>query len=104
VFIATPSHLHKQVVADALAAGKAVYCEAPLASSVAEAKEIALMAKANAKVIFHTGLPYRTNPQHNHVYKFVETGALSKSRRGRRSGTRNSRGAAPRRMMSGKTR
>ncbi len=67
VFVATPSHLHKQVVADALAAGKAVYCEAPLASSVAEAKEIALLAKAAPKVIFHSGLPYRTNPQHNHV-------------------------------------
>lgn len=83
VFIATPSHLHKQVVADALAAGKAVYCEAPLASNVAEAREIALLAKANAKVIFHSGLPYRTNPQHNHVYKFVETGALSRVAQGK---------------------
>lgn len=83
VFVATPSHLHKQVVADALAAGKAVYCEAPLASNVAEAKEIALLAKASPKVIFHAGLPYRTNPQHNHVYKFIETGALSKVAQGK---------------------
>ena len=32
VFIATPSHRHKQIVIDALQAGKHVYCEAPLAS------------------------------------------------------------------------
>ncbi|MBC8135574.1 MAG: Gfo/Idh/MocA family oxidoreductase [Fibrella sp.] len=83
VFVATPSHLHKQIVADALAAGKAVYCEAPLASTVAEAKEIALLAKAKSEVIFHVGLPYRTNPQHNHVYKFVETGALAKVAQGK---------------------
>ena len=77
VFVATPSHLHKQVVADALSAGKAVYCEAPLASNVADAKAIAALAVANPKAIFHAGLPYRTNPQHHHVYKFVETGALA---------------------------
>src|SRR5205085_1895633 len=29
VFVATPSHKHKQIVLDALAAGKHVYCEAP---------------------------------------------------------------------------
>jgi len=78
VFVATPSHLHKQVVTDAIAAGKHVYCEAPLASSIADAKAIGQAAVAAPKVIFHAGLPYRTNPQHNHVYKFVETGALSK--------------------------
>ena len=83
VFIVTPSHQHRQVVADTLVAGKAVYCEAPLASSVAEAKAIARLATLSPKVIFHTGLPYRTNPQHNHVYKFVETGALSKVAQGK---------------------
>ena len=78
VYIATPSHLHKQIVLDALAAGKHVYCEAPLASSVADAKAIAQAAKAAApKVIFHSGLQYRTNPQHKHVLSFVRTGALS---------------------------
>ena len=38
VFIATPTHLHKQIVLDALAAGKHVYCEAPLAHTVEDAK------------------------------------------------------------------
>jgi len=79
VFVATPSHLHKQVVLDALAAGKHVYCETPLASSVEEAKAIAQAGKAAAakKQVFHSGLQYRTNPQHHHVHQFVETGALA---------------------------
>jgi predicted dehydrogenase len=79
VYVATPSHLHKQIVLDALAAGKHVYCEAPLASSIEDAKAIATAAKAAApKVIFHSGLQYRTNPQHHHVLNFVRTGALAK--------------------------
>ncbi|HVK05549.1 MAG TPA: Gfo/Idh/MocA family oxidoreductase, partial [Armatimonadaceae bacterium] len=79
VYVATPSHLHKQIVLDALAAGKHVYCEAPLASSVEDAKAIAQAAQAAApKVIFHSGLQYRTNPQHHHVHTFVKTGALDK--------------------------
>ncbi|MDX1933249.1 MAG: Gfo/Idh/MocA family oxidoreductase [Capsulimonadales bacterium] len=79
VFIATPSHLHKQIVLDALAAGKHVYCEAPLAHTVEEARDIARAGMAAApKTIFHSGLQYRTNPQHHHVLKFIDVGALSK--------------------------
>jgi predicted dehydrogenase len=78
VFIETPSHLHKQIVLDALAAGKHVYCEAPLASSIDDARAIARAAKAvEPKQIFHSGLQQRTNPQHLHVLGFVEIGALA---------------------------
>ena len=78
VFVATPTHQHKQVVLDALQAGKHVYCEAPLAHTVEEAREIAKAGQAaSPKVIFHAGLQERTNPQHHHVAKFVETGALA---------------------------
>src|SRR3954468_4012474 len=38
VFIATPTHLHKQIVLDVAAAGRHIYCEAPLAHSVDDAK------------------------------------------------------------------
>src|ERR1043165_8490391 len=41
VFIATPSHKHKQIVLDAIQAGKHVYCEAPLATDLAAARDIA---------------------------------------------------------------
>jgi predicted dehydrogenase len=45
VVVATPSHLHKDVVLAALQAGKHVYCEAPLASSLDDARAIAAAAK-----------------------------------------------------------
>ncbi len=78
VWVATPSHLHKQIVLDALAAGKHVYCEAPLAHTLDDARAIAQAAKAaSPRLIFHTGLQQRTNPQHNHVLQFVRTGALA---------------------------
>jgi predicted dehydrogenase len=77
IFVATPSHQHRQIVLDALAAGKHVYCEVPLASSIEDARAIAKAAQAAApKQVFHAGLQMRTNPQHNHVLQFVRTGAL----------------------------
>jgi predicted dehydrogenase len=78
VFIATPTHLHKQITLDAIAAGKAVYCEAPLAHTIEEAKQIALAGKG-AKTVFQSGLQNRTNAQHSHVLKFIRTGALGQS-------------------------
>ncbi|MDE2125997.1 MAG: Gfo/Idh/MocA family oxidoreductase [Armatimonadetes bacterium] len=75
VFVATPSHEHKQIVLDALSAGKHVYCEAPLASDLDDAKSIA-QAGAAAKTIFQTGLQYRANKQHHHVLGFIRSLAL----------------------------
>ena len=77
VYVTTPSHLHKQIVLNALAAGKHVYCEAPLSSSLTEAKEIATAGK-NAKTIFCAGIQGRSNTQNHHVLKFIRTGALNK--------------------------
>ncbi|MBB6050349.1 Gfo/Idh/MocA family protein [Armatimonas rosea] len=73
VFVATPTHLHKQIVLDALAAGKHVFCEAPLAHTIEDARAIALAGK-NAKTIFQVGLHNRTNPQHHHVKDFIDSG------------------------------
>ncbi|MCC6728197.1 MAG: Gfo/Idh/MocA family oxidoreductase [Chthonomonadales bacterium] len=75
VFVATPSHLHKPIALDALAAGKHVYCEAPLASDLADARAIAVGAAAS-KALFQAGLQYRANKMHNHVRGFVLSGAL----------------------------
>ena len=82
VFVATPSHKHKQIVLDALAAGKHVYCEAPLAVDLAEAKEIA-KAALNAKSFFQAGLQARYNMQAHHVHKFVHAGSLGQITSGR---------------------
>ncbi|HET6383590.1 MAG TPA: Gfo/Idh/MocA family oxidoreductase [Armatimonadota bacterium] len=75
VFVATPTYLHRQITLDAIAAGKHVYCEAPLASTLDDAKAIAVGGQGSAK-IFQVGLQQRTNPQVTHVLKFIETGTL----------------------------
>lgn len=79
VWVCTPSHQHREIVLAALQAGKHVYCEAPLASTIDDAKAIARAALAAPKQTFHAGLQQRTNPQHNHVVGFIRTGALGKT-------------------------
>jgi predicted dehydrogenase len=76
VVIATPSHLHKDIAIAALQAGKHVYCEAPLASSVADALAIAKAAKAADKLNFQSGLQMRSDPGKKFVLDFLHTGAV----------------------------
>src|SRR5947207_4597292 len=59
VIIATPTHQHREIAIAALQAGKHVYCEAPLANNIADAKAIALAAKASRNRIFQAGLQMR---------------------------------------------
>ncbi len=75
VFIATPSHKHKQIALDAIAAGKHVYCEMPLSHSIADAKAITI-AGIGAKTTFAAGLQQRSNMQTHHVLKFIRSDAL----------------------------
>ena len=76
VVVATPSHLHKDVALAAIQAGKHVYCEAPLAANLDDAKAIALAGKGSAKV-FQVGLQGRSNLLNKHVNGFVKTGVLA---------------------------
>lgn len=68
VFIATPTHQHRQIVEDCLAAGKHVYCEAPLAHTIEDAAAIARAAR-NARTLFSCGLEGRLNP----IYQLART-------------------------------
>ena len=76
VFIATPTHTHKQIVLDALQAGKHVYCEAPLAHTIEDAREIALAARNARRVNFQAGLQHRSDPEVIHILNFVRAGAI----------------------------
>ena len=76
VVIATPSHLHKDIALAALQSGKHVYCEAPLATTVDDAKAIALAAEQATKLRFQAGLQGRSNALYQHVSQFVKTGVL----------------------------
>jgi len=82
VFIATPSHLHREPALAAVQAGKHVYCEAPLATTVEDARAIATAGKADGPLpgaarTFQVGLQQRANPLYKHAVKFVRTGALN---------------------------
>jgi len=79
VVIATPTHMHKDIAIDALAAGKNVYCEAPMAASVDDARAIAEAARAvSGSQIFQVGQTSRSNPQHRSVFQFIRSGAIGR--------------------------
>ncbi len=79
VFIATPTHLHKQIALDALSAGKHVYVEAPMASTIDDARAMAQAARDNPNLIFQVGLYARSHPNYRSVFQFIRSGALGKA-------------------------
>jgi len=76
IVVATPSPAHREIVLAALQARKHVYCEAPLAASIDDAKAIAAAAAAAKGVVFQGGLQGRSNPLYGHVLQFVKSGVL----------------------------
>lgn len=79
IVICTPTHLHKEIVLAALQANKHVYCEAPLAHTVDDAREIAKAAKANKHLVFQAGYQMRADPQMHFLLPFIRSGALGKN-------------------------
>ncbi len=78
VIVATPTHLHRDIVIDALDAGKNVYCEAPIASTIEDARAIAKAAEKASGQIFQAGLLFRSEPQYRSVFGFIRSGALGR--------------------------
>jgi predicted dehydrogenase len=79
VIVASGSHQHKDIVLAALQAGKHVYCEAPLAHNLADAREIAQAARDAVGQVFQPGLQGRSDPQRQFLYPFLRSGALGKT-------------------------
>ena len=79
VVVATPSHLHRDIVLEALQAGKHVYCEAPMATTIEDAKAIAKAARDAVGQVFQPGLALRSDPQRHFLLQFIRTGAIGKS-------------------------
>ena len=79
VIVATPSHQHKDVVVAALKAGKHVYCEAPLAHTIEDARAIAAAAKAAPFQNFQAGLGLRSDPQRKFLLDFIRAGAAGRT-------------------------
>lgn len=79
VIIATPTHQHREIALAAIKAGKHVYCEAPLAHTIEEARIIAQAGAAAAPAqIFQAGLQYRADPQRHFLLPFIRSGAIGR--------------------------
>jgi predicted dehydrogenase len=78
VWVATPSHLHKDIVLAALSAGKHVYCEAPMAHTIADARATATAARKVPDQVFQVGLQRRANLLDMHVFTLLRLGILSR--------------------------
>ena len=75
VIVATPTHLHKEVALDAVAAGKHVYCEAPMAHTEDDCRAIAAAARGSERV-FAVGYQARSNPVYTLARSFARSGSL----------------------------
>src|SRR5258706_4362884 len=51
ILIAVPDHLHKQVVVDAVGAGKDVYCEKPMSPSAADGAAMVAATKKTDRIV-----------------------------------------------------
>jgi predicted dehydrogenase len=75
VHICTPNDTHHGYARAALAAGKHVYCEKPLATTLTEAREMADAAD-NSGCVHQVAFPYRFVPAITRARQLVEEGVL----------------------------
>jgi predicted dehydrogenase len=75
VAITTPNHLHFPMAMAAIEAGKAVYCEKPLAVSLEQAQAMQRAAES-AGVVTRVGYNYQHNPMIGLARQMIEGGEL----------------------------
>ena len=75
VFITTPEHLHHEMLLAALAAGKHVYIEKPLAHTIEEGAELVRAAKKSGKVV-QVGTQNRSNSLYIKAKEMVAKGMI----------------------------
>ena len=75
--INAPSNAHKEIALAAAKAGKHIFCEKPLALTLADSREM-LQAAVDAGVTHMVGFNYRFSPAVRLAKKLVESGRLGK--------------------------
>ncbi|HYM30850.1 MAG TPA: Gfo/Idh/MocA family oxidoreductase [Candidatus Cybelea sp.] len=73
VDICAPTAAHRDLVIAALAGGKHVFCETPLAHEIADA-EAMIAAARQAKRLLHVGLLMRSIVEYRHIFECVRSG------------------------------
>jgi predicted dehydrogenase len=78
IVIATPTHLHKDIALAATQAGRHVYCEAPLASTIEDCRAIAdgVRAGGGSSNVFAVGLQGRSNPIYTLARSFFRSDSV----------------------------
>jgi predicted dehydrogenase len=75
VVIATPEHLHHNMAIEAIAAGKNIYLEKPLAHTIEEGEHLLKVAKAS-KSIIQVGTQNRSNALYRKAKELIEQGLI----------------------------
>ena len=88
VVIATPDHLHKRIVLDALSAGKHVYIEKPMTWSLDEGKAIIAAERSSGKVL-QVGSQHKTSAMAAKTRELIKAGAIGDVTMVRMSNHRN---------------
>ncbi len=75
VSITTPNQFHAEMAIAALEAGKHVWCEKPMATSLADAERMAAAASRSGRVAI-VGYNYIQNPVMRHIRALIDEGAI----------------------------
>ena len=73
VLIATPQHLHYQMVLDTLDAGKHIICEKTMTSNTEQALLLSKAVK-DTKYVFQVGYQWQSSPLFNKIHQMVNDG------------------------------
>ena len=79
VYIPLPNHLHRSWTEKALAAGKHVLCEKPLACNAEEAEAMAAAARQADRLLMEAFM-YRFHPRSRRIKQMVEQGEIGATR------------------------
>ncbi len=93
VTVGTPDHWHRQMVVEALRAGKDVYCEKPLTYAIDEGLEIAAVAEKQAKIV-QVGSQTVSSDSARELRRWIQSGRLGQVTMIRVAYNRNSPGGA----------
>ncbi len=77
VYVATPNHLHADAVAVLAAAGKAVLCEKPMATNLADARRMAAACR-RAGTLYGTAFDQRHHPAHRAMRDAIRGGTIGR--------------------------
>ncbi|MEM1343755.1 MAG: Gfo/Idh/MocA family oxidoreductase [Pseudomonadota bacterium] len=77
VYIATPNHLHTEQTIAAAKAGKAILCEKPMATTVAEAERM-VAATESAGILYATAYDQRHHAAHRRLGELIAEGRLGR--------------------------